>query len=409
MILLIGFPFLTVFGVYILRAFFVSMYRPLWRDASDRTLGLLAVSSTFLLSVFAISGMAYYRWKMPDPNDSLTKMYLMFSGIILGFLIQLVPYSFVVHILSLLLQRFSKRFLKSKATVFSARDWNPARRNFLTQGLSLGGATFGTGVGAYQCLSGPKVCEVSIPISNLPEDLVGLKIVQISDLHIGPSLTKSDVQKITEYCNSLKPDILALTGDFVDGTPDILHNTVQELSQLRAKHGIYYVTGNHEYYWGAQTWIHEFRKFNWNVLINENRILNIGKSQIMIAGVTDEHAETFMLEHTCDPERARQLPVDIKTENLNFKLLLAHRPNTCLLYPSDYFDLQLSGHTHGGQMFPFTLAMPFFQKYYKGLNRHENKLWVYVNSGTGYWGPANRFLVNAEISLLTLKAHRGEN
>jgi predicted MPP superfamily phosphohydrolase len=183
----------------------------------------------------------------------------------------------------------------------------------------------------------------------------------------------------------------------VDGSPDTLSEHVEPLSLLRAPHGVLYVTGNHEYYWGVERWLGKIQKLGMRPMMNENFILNIGGAKILIAGVTDTSGEMFKVEHRSDPRKAIK-----NSENSDYKVLLAHRPDSYLEAEAAGFNLQLSGHTHAGQFFPFNFIVALAHKYYRGLNLYK-RLLIYVNSGTGYWGPANRFAVPSEITLIELK------
>jgi len=238
------------------------------------------------------------------------------------------------------------------------------------------------------------VSEVRVPIARLPAELEGLRIAQISDLHVGPMIRGGYVERVVQRVLDLKPDLIAVTGDLADGVPEKLKVQVQPLSKLKAPLGVYYVTGNHEYYWGAQAWIDKAAELGFIPLLNENRIVSVRGSKVLVAGVTDTFAEQFIPSHRSDPAKAAATD-----EKPALKILLAHRPDSCLEAEPAGFDLQLSGHTHGGQFFPFSLLIPLFHRYWRGLNRH-GRLWLYVNQGTGYWGPPDRFAVPSEITLL---------
>lgn len=277
---------------------------------------------------------------------------------------------------------------------------NPERRLFLTQGISWGvlaGAGGISGFGLNNVLKGPEIQEVIIPIPHLPSDLDGFRIAQISDLHVGPTILKDYVENVVKQTMSLSADLIAVTGDLVDGTPESLRIHTAPLSKLSAAHGVFYVTGNHEYYWDSKAWLEKVKEFGFKPLMNENVILNVGNSKILLGGVTDTSAEMFEPQQKTNP-----LAAILNDEKVDYKILLAHRPDSCFEASGAGFDLQLSGHTHAGQFFPFNFFVSLAHKYYKGLNRHEN-MWVYVNSGTGYWGPVNRFAIPAEITLIKLK------
>ena len=163
-------------------------------------------------------------------------------------------------------------------------------------------AAVGSGVvGVAQAMLGPNVYRVSVPIKNLPAGLKGLRIAQISDLHIGPILGHDYAKKVVDITNSLQPDVIALTGDFVDGTVAHIADRLSVLSQLRAKHGVFYVTGNHEYYWDAAEWSAVFQKLGAVVLKNEHRVIEHGGEKLVIGGVTDLSAGQFHPEEKSDP------------------------------------------------------------------------------------------------------------
>jgi predicted MPP superfamily phosphohydrolase len=251
--------------------------------------------------------------------------------------------------------------------------------------------------GITQAAKGPKIYDIEIPLKDLPEQFEGFKIAQISDLHAGPTIGQHYTQKVVEMTNELNADVIALTGDFADGDVAHLRTALQPLAQLHAKHGVFFVTGNHEYYWDLEGWLAEYRRLGARVLLNEHVVLRHNGSEIVVAGVTDYTAGQMEPTHASDPAKS------LKGAPANtIKILLAHQPAS---YEEAYkagFDLQLSGHTHGGQFFPWSLVVRLVQKYYRGLNQHEN-MWVYVNRGTGYWGPPLRFTIPPEITLIRLR------
>jgi uncharacterized protein len=264
--------------------------------------------------------------------------------------------------------------------------------------------TLGTAViGVSQAVRGPKVFAVEIPLSNLPAEFDGFRIAQISDLHVGPTIGRKYAEQVVSMVNDLQPDLIALTGDFIDGSVEQLRNALEPIAELKSKHGKFFVTGNHEYYWGVQGWLNEFRRLGATVLLNEHVVISENGESIVIAGVTDRSAGHIIPAHKSDPKKSLEgAPANA------IKILLAHQPASYEDASAAGFDLQLSGHTHGGQFFPWNIVVKFAQRYYKGLNKHEN-MWIYVSRGAGYWGPPHRFAVPSEISLLTLKCATGEN
>ncbi len=238
--------------------------------------------------------------------------------------------------------------------------------------------------------------QVKVPIENLPRALEGFKIALLSDLHMGPTIGEHYVSDVVDQTLALKPDLIAVTGDLADENVERMVAQTAPLARLKAPGGIYYVTGNHEYYWGAEEWLAKVRSLGWIPLNNENRTVPVKDSSIFIAGITDEQGEILSPEHVPDLPRAAR-----GSEKSPFRLLLSHRPGVYAEAEKAGFQLQLSGHTHGGQFFPWSLVIPFVHRFYKDLNRFR-QLWVYVSSGTGYWGPPHRFLVPSEITLLEL-------
>ena len=242
-----------------------------------------------------------------------------------------------------------------------------------------------------------KVKRVDVPIANLPEELHGYSIAQISDIHVGPTIRRPYLNAIVTKVNGLKPDAIAVTGDLVDGSVQRLALHTEPLSRLSAPDGSFFVTGNHEYYSGAEQWIAEVRRLGLFVLMNEHVIRRRGDAVLMIAGITDFSAHLFNPDHKSDPHQAAAGAPD----GVAVRILLAHQPRSAPAAADAGFDLQLSGHTHGGQFFPWNLFVPLQQPFVAGLNRVRS-LWVYTSRGTGYWGPPKRFGAPSEITLVKL-------
>ncbi len=253
-------------------------------------------------------------------------------------------------------------------------------------------------IGYFTVLFGPKVVEVDIADARLPENLKNFRIAQISDLHIGPTIQSRYVNRVVKKTNEINPDIIVITGDLVDAHTESIKIHLQPLADLKAKYGVFYVTGNHEYYWGIQTLLPELKNVGLNILMNTNHVLEVNGSKILLAGIPDPAGSHVSENHRPNIQKARHSP-----SKTDYNILLAHRPDPYRFAEDQGFHLQFSGHTHAGQFFPFSLLIPLAHKYYRGLNRHGN-LWLYVNPGTGYWGPANRFGVAPEITLATLVA-----
>jgi len=257
-----------------------------------------------------------------------------------------------------------------------------------------------TGAGVVEARALPELRHVSIPIADLPEALVGFRIVQISDLHLGPILGRAWLEEVVTAVNQARPDLIAVTGDLADGTVAELGDEVDALRRLRAPHGVYFVTGNHEYYWDADAWVAHVRELGLDVLLNEHRVLDVGGARLVVAGVGDFSAKRMHPEHGSDPARALAGAPDASV-----KVLLAHQPKSVLAARKLGYDLQLSGHTHGGQFFPWNLLVGFFHPLARGLGRFD-RTWLYVSCGTGTWGPPVRTGVRSEISVIELARER---
>ncbi len=248
------------------------------------------------------------------------------------------------------------------------------------------------------------VLRVDVPIANLPAALHGFTVAQISDLHIGPTIKGRYLQRIVARVNSLGADLVAITGDLVDGSVHELRDQVASLTGLTSTHGTFFVTGNHEYYSGAHGWIDALRELGVRVLMNEHVLIHHStdsqdpeQAMMVVAGVTDFSAHHFDESHRSDP----QLAIADAPAHAVFKLLLAHQPRSAAAAAQAGFDLQLSGHTHGGQFWPWNHFVKLQQPFTAGLHKLRS-LWVYTSRGTGYWGPPKRFGAPSEITHLRL-------
>jgi predicted MPP superfamily phosphohydrolase len=258
-------------------------------------------------------------------------------------------------------------------------------------------ALLATALGFANARRQPTVKHVDVPIADLPDVLQGFTIVQISDLHVGPTIRRSFVQAVVAKANEQDPDVMVVTGDVVDGQVAELREHTEPLAALRARHGVFAVTGNHEYYSGAHSWIEEFGRLGMTVLMNEHVRLEQDGATLILAGVADYSAHHFDATHRSDPQRA----LHGATQDRAPKLLLAHQPRSAPAAAEAGFDLQLSGHTHGGQFLPWNWFVPLQQPYTAGLHRH-GRLWVYISRGTGYWGPPKRLGAPSEITRVRL-------
>lgn len=242
-----------------------------------------------------------------------------------------------------------------------------------------------------------RVRRVDVPIAGLPAPLHGFSIAQISDIHVGATIKRDYLDGIVDAVNDLEADMIAVTGDLVDGSVTQLAPHTAPLSRLAARHGAFFVTGNHEYYSGAHAWVDEVRRLGLSVLMNEHVVLQHEGAAVVVAGVTDYSAGHFDPAHRSDPAAA----IAGAPSDAGVRLLLAHQPRSAFAAAPAGFDLQLSGHTHGGQFFPWIFLVRLQQPFTAGLHR-LGKLWVYISRGTGYWGPPKRLGAPSEITYLRL-------
>ena len=258
-------------------------------------------------------------------------------------------------------------------------------------------ATLMTSWGLINARRTARVVAVDVPIADLPAALHGFTIAQISDIHVGPTIKGDYLTSIVDVVNRLQVDMVAVTGDLVDGSVAQLRSHVAPLKSLTSRHGTYFVTGNHEYYSGVNAWVTELRRLGVNVLLNEHVVLSHNDSAVLIAGVTDHSGHHFDESHRSDPEAA----IASAPDDVSVRILLAHQPRSATAAARAGFQLQLSGHTHGGQFWPWNLFVRLQQPFTAGLHRLQ-RLWVYTSRGTGYWGPPKRFGAPSEITRLRL-------
>jgi predicted MPP superfamily phosphohydrolase len=285
---------------------------------------------------------------------------------------------------------------------------DPGRRTFVARAVA-GGAALAAGgasVLAFRSATGPaEITEVPVRLARLPRVLSGLTIAQITDLHVGPTIRDREVRRVVDQTNALRPDVIAITGDLVDGGVDELGSVVSHLSALRARYGVYFVTGNHEYYSGVAEWVTELRRLGIRVLRNERVAIGDagpGGATLDLGGVDDWSAARFGGGHGLDLGAALE-----GRDPERSLVLLAHQPRGVEAAVRAGVELQLSGHTHGGQIFPFNLLVAATYPYVRGLYTHAEGAQegrIYVSRGTGYWGPPMRLGFPPEIARIVLTA-----
>ena len=290
----------------------------------------------------------------------------------------------------------------------SVADWlrripdappDPSRRQFVARAVAGGAlvAAGAAGVASLRSATGPaEVEEVPVRLARLPAALSGFTIAQVSDLHVGPTIREREVRRVIEQVNAMRADAVVITGDLMDGSVRELGAIVGELRRLEARHGVFFVTGNHEYYSGVAEWMPFLSGLGIQVLRNQRVALGDGApggASFDLAGVDDWSARMDLPAALAgrDPERSL--------------VLLAHQPREVDAAIRQGVELQLSGHTHGGQIFPFSMAVGAVYPYVKGLYRDVGPGGagqIYVSRGTGYWGPPMRLGSPPELTRLVL-------
>lgn len=276
------------------------------------------------------------------------------------------------------------------------------RRVFLarTGAAAAGAAATGlVGYGAATALGPPDVLQVPIRLGRLNPAFNGFRIAVVSDIHLGPLLGRSHTERIVEMINGTDADLVAIVGDLVDGTVDKLGHAAEPLQDLVSREGSFFVTGNHEYFVpDTMPWLRELDRLGVTPLRNENTLIRRGAAALHIAGVNDLAGE----EHGDPPDYDRALA---GTDGRNPTVLLAHQPVMVEQAAARGVDLQLSGHTHGGQTWPFQYIVEAVQPSLAGLSTLQDTQ-LYVSRGAGFWGPPVRVGAPPDISVLTLNADR---
>ncbi|HEY5945860.1 MAG TPA: metallophosphoesterase [Kofleriaceae bacterium] len=276
-----------------------------------------------------------------------------------------------------------------------------SRRKFLARvgsGAAVTAASTSVARGMIEARGEHDVVDVEVRLPKLPKSLDGFTIVQLSDLHVGLTIDRAFVQRVVDHANRLSPDLIALTGDLVDGPVAELRDEIAPLGKLRAKHGVYAVTGNHEYYAGADSWIEAISALDVRYLRNQLITIGDADASFHLAGVDDHgaykydgHGEDL---HAATAQRDPSLAL----------VLLAHQPRQVWRAAKHGVDLQLSGHTHGGQIWPWHYIVKVQQGGLLAGRYDCDGTQLYVTRGCGYWGPPVRLLAPLEITRVILRS-----
>ncbi|MEU5580141.1 metallophosphoesterase [Streptomyces huasconensis] len=273
----------------------------------------------------------------------------------------------------------------------------PSRRLFVSRivGGGVAAAAVGTvGYGAYGVLRGPRVKRVTVPLAKLPRGAHGFRIAVVSDVHLGPILGRGFTQRVVDTVNATQPDLIAVVGDLVDGSVEDLGPAAAPLAGLRSRHGAYFVTGNHEYFSGAEQWVDHVRELGLHPLRNARTEL----PGFDLAGVDDVAGE----DEGAGPDFAKALG---DRDRSRASVLLAHQPVVIHDAVEHGVDLQLSGHTHGGQLWPGNLVADLANPTLAGLERYGDTQ-LYVSRGAGAWGPPVRVGAPSDITVVELASRQ---
>ena len=374
----------------------------------------------FFLAALALVGSAhYYLWMrlvrdtgIPAPWSRVLAVVLgvLFAMIMTGFLasrafprsvatpISYIAYTWLGAFFLLLFSTLASDAVKAVYTRVPGLPDDPERRQVITRLFGGAAAVLGLGAsaaGLASVLSPVAVAKVKVTIDRLSKSASGYRIAQLTDVHVGPTIGKEFIEAIVATTNALGADMVVITGDLVDGSVESLREHVAPLGKLKAKDGVFFVTGNHEYYSGADAWIGHLRELGIRVLRNEHVRIR-GDEGFDLAGIDDHTA--FGPGHGSDLAKALA-----GRDRARACVLLAHQPRGIDLADSMGVDLQLSGHTHGGQIFPWNFFVRLQQPFVAGLHK-LTKAQIYVSRGTGYWGPPMRVGAPAEITEIELRA-----
>ncbi|MGX7824046.1 metallophosphoesterase [Actinokineospora sp. 24-640] len=347
-----------------------------WRRVGTVALAALAVLVAATLALPRFVGVDAARW-------FVWPGYLWFG----------VFFYLMVVLLVLELPRFVVRRTVAKA---EDADTDESRRLFLARSAAVVAGVAATGIagtGVLSALGTPHVRRFTVPISRLDPAFSGFRIAVVSDIHLGPMLGRAHTERLVRMINEADADLVAMVGDLADGTVAELGEAAAPLRDLVSREGTFFVTGNHEYYSGYQQWVAELDRLGLHYLHNAHTTLSRGGGRLDIAGITDIAGKSF----DDGPDLPRAL-----AGSANPVVLLAHQPVQVEDAAAARVDLQLSGHTHGGQLYPFHHLVTLQQPAVSGLSKVDDT-WLYVTNGAGFWGPPVRVGAPPDISVLELR------
>ena len=361
--------FITAFlGVFLLLNIYISKRLIAHLDVKEKTKKLLRIF--LLINFLGIIGYMFARYYPHTPGW----LYFLLS-IPIGLLFLLFCTAVVYDVSRVILQRV---------------PLSTSRRNFFKKSLDLSSLLLATSLSARSMYEAKFVQleKVQVKLNKLKKSY---KIVQLSDIHIGGLIDENFIKNIVNRVNKLNPDIVVITGDLVDIEMKYAQAILKHFKNLSTDYGTYFIIGNHEYFHGAQNIINEVNSLGIKVLENENVYIGekgLGFNLVGVYDVMGYRTKSFV------PDINKALK-NIQKDSAT--ILLAHQPKY-IEEVKDGVDLMLSGHTHGGQLYPFRFLVKLQQPYISGLHTHNKNLQIYVNKGTGFWGPPMRLGASAEIT-----------
>ncbi len=371
----------TVLSLYVIVRLILPLRLPLW----------VKLVLALLVLLFALK-LYFFRLAFGTMMPELPRWLMAATGVLHGSLVLLIILCALRDALLLALWLARKFLPQLPALSFSSGQW---AAGLLALSLLL------SATAVRQALRVPDVHKFNLVLPRLPRALDGLRIVQLSDLHISPAFPRDWVRAVVDRVNALKPDLIVITGDLADGPPARRNEDIAPLAHLRAPLGVFSCAGNHEYYWGYQGWMKKSRAQGIHPLENAHVVLETRGRQLVLAGVTDQAAPAFGLPGPDIPQALAGVPPDAT------RIMLAHRPRLIAQSAEENVDLQLSGHTHGGQLAGVNQLVAFFNDGFLAGNYHAGDATLYVSPGSGLWaGFPLRLLVPSEITEITLRAPR---
>ncbi len=373
--------FLFVFSLMIFSAHFYLWLRLIYNVIPMGTARYIGTVVLILLGLSTILGLVLSHFLPLKRQEPLAYVAYTWMGMALFLTLTLL----IIDIISLAINHLTP------LNIASYTYWPLLRAT-----LSLLITTVLSAIGINRAVGEPEIVKYDVHLANLPKEFDGFTIVQLSDLHVAAVLEHNWLKKRVADTMALKPDLIAITGDLTDGMPKLVQNELLPLKELKAPFGTYFVTGNHEYISDAVGWVNFLPQVGLRVLRNEHLPLTKDGATIYLAGVDDHDSAGRAPGHGQDVSRATAgIPLGATI------ICLAHQPKTVEEAKNYGVSLLLAGHTHGGQLWPWTIMVKKAQKYFKGLYRVGNTQLI-VSQGTGFWGPPMRIGSQSEILLITL-------